>query len=52
MKKLITYLRYKKEILGILKYSFEEVNNYKYLTKSEKKIITNEKDFKLIKSIL
>ena len=49
---LINYIRYKKEILGILKYSFEEVTDYKYLTKSEKKIITNEKDFKLIKSIL
>ena len=49
---LINYIRYKKEILDILKYSFEEVTDYKYLTKSEKKIITNEKDFKLIKSIL
>jgi hypothetical protein len=49
---LINYIRYKKEILGILKYSFEEVKDYKYLTKTEKKIITNEKDFFLIKSML
>lgn len=49
---LINYIRYRKEILGILKYSFEEVTEYKYLTKSEKKIITNKKDFYIIKSML
>ncbi len=42
LKNLITYLRYRKQILALINYSFEEVVYYKYLTKTEKRIISQE----------
>jgi len=44
MKKIRTFLRLRTQILGMLRYSLNEVTDYKYLTKKEKSILS-EKDF-------
>lgn len=51
MKKLFKYLKYRKQIMALIRYSFEEVKEYKYLTKKEKEIIKTNKEFIDIKSL-
>jgi hypothetical protein len=50
MKNLITFIKLQKQILGLLKYSFKELDDYKFLTREEKKIITEE-DFKELRKL-
>ena len=40
LKDLIVYLRYRRQILALIKSHFQEVVYYKYLTKTEKSIIS------------
>jgi hypothetical protein len=48
MKDIITYIKLQKQIIGLLRYSLNEIENYKDLTESEKQII-NEEEFITIK---
>lgn len=51
MRKLIKYWKYRKQIVLLLRYTFEEVEEYYYLTKAEKKILKSEKEFLDVKSL-
>ena len=54
MKNLIELLKviiYRKQIIQLLRYSFNEVQEYKYLTTKEKQILKTEKEFYNIKSL-
>lgn len=53
MKKLYYYLKYRKQIVMLLRYSLNEVpvEDYRYLTRAEKIIISDLKTFKDIKSL-
>ena len=51
LKNLIIYLKYRKQILALIKYQLEEVVYYKYLTKIEKNIV-NQKQFEEIRLLV
>lgn len=53
MKKLYYYLKYRKQIVMLLRYSLNDVpvDNYRYLTRTEKSIISDLKTFKDLKSL-
>jgi hypothetical protein len=51
MNKILLFLKYRKQILALLKYSFNDVSDYKYLTIKERSILS-EKDFNIIKTEL
>lgn len=48
---LLKILRYRKQIIQLLRYSFNEVQEYKYLTIKEKQILRTEREFYDIKSL-
>ena len=50
--KIFTYLKYRKEIMALLRYSFEEVTKYKYLTRKEKEIIPSITDYEKIRKLI
>jgi hypothetical protein len=51
MGKIIKYWKYRKQIIQLLRYSFAEVKEYKYLTKTEKNILRSEKEFLDVRSL-
>jgi superfamily II RNA helicase len=51
MGKIIKYWKYRKQIIMLLRYSFAEVKDYRYLTKTEKKILRSEKEFVDVRSL-
>ena len=54
MKNLMQLLKviiYRKQIIQLLRYSFNEVPEYRWLTNKEKQILKTEKEFYNIKSL-
>lgn len=51
MLQLIKLIKYRKQIIGLLRYSLGEVHEYKYLTKKEKEIVTTPKVFHDLKAL-
>lgn len=47
---LLKVIRYRKQIIQLLRYSFEEVKEYHYLTRKERFILT-EKQFHDLKAL-
>ena len=47
---LLKIIRYRKQIIQLLRYSFDEVKDYRYLTRKERFIIT-EKQFHDLKAL-
>jgi hypothetical protein len=47
---LLKIIKYRKEIILLLRYSFDEVNDYQFLTRKEKVILT-KKQFYDIKTL-
>jgi hypothetical protein len=48
---ILKILKYRKQIILLLRYSFDEVQEYRYLTRKEKQIIRTEREFYDIKSL-
>ena len=48
---LLKVIRYRKQIIQLLRYSFNEVTEYKYLTTKEKQILKTEKEFYDLKAL-
>jgi hypothetical protein len=48
---LLKVIRYRKQIIQLLRYSFDEVQEYRYLTTKEKQILRTEREFYDIKSL-
>jgi hypothetical protein len=47
---LLKVIRYRKQLIQLLRYSFEEVKEYQYLTRKERFILT-EKQFHDLKAL-
>lgn len=48
---LLKVIKYRKQIIQLLRYSLDEVKEYRYLTTTEKQIIRTRKAFYDIKSL-
>jgi len=48
---LLKIIRYRKQIIQLLRYSFDEVKEYRYLTTREKQILRTEKQFHDLKAL-
>jgi hypothetical protein len=48
---ILNVLKYRKQIIQLLRYSFAEVQEYRYLTTKEKQILRTEREFYVIKSL-
>ena len=46
---LLKVIKYRKQIIQLLRYSFNEVEGYRYLTTKEKQILRTEREFYDIK---